>query len=60
MDRITSHSRYNYYKYYDQNKISYRYRYDEHKRRIKFNQEADKIQKEYWIEKKWKEDKPKD
>ena len=58
-DKIAPCSRYNYYKYYDQNKISYRYRYDEHKRRMKFNKEADKYQKEYWLNKDWK-DKTKD
>lgn len=51
---VPSCSRYDYYKYYNNNKHSYQYYYQEKKRKDKFNKEADEMQKDYWKNQEWK------
>ena len=51
---VSTCSRYDYYKYYNQNKDSYKHYYREKKRKNAFNKEADEYQKNYWLNKEWK------
>lgn len=52
---VATYSRYDYYKYYNQNKNSYKLYYQEKKRKDKFNKVADAIQRDYWIFQMWKQ-----
>jgi len=52
---VATYSRYDYYKYYNQNKNSYKLYYQEKKRKDKFNKVADAIQRDYWKHQMWKQ-----
>jgi len=51
---VATYSRYDYYKYYNNNKHSYQYYYQEKKRKDAFNKVADELQRDYWKNQMWK------
>tara|TARA_R110000796_G_scaffold54388_1_gene127240 strand:- start:5034 stop:5207 length:174 start_codon:yes stop_codon:yes gene_type:complete len=54
-DRVVSHSRYDYYKYYNLYKDRYKLNYLEKKERKITENKNKEYYKDYWINNRWKE-----
>lgn len=54
--RVVSHSRYDYYKYYNLYKDRYKTNYEEKKRRNELEFKHRNYYKDYWVNNRWKDE----
>ena len=54
-ERVFSHSRYNYYKYYNLHKERYKMNYEERKQRKLIEEKHKEYYRDYWVNKRWKD-----
>jgi hypothetical protein len=53
--RVFSHSRYNYYKYYQNNKEKYKLNYETRKQKEILDKKNKEYYKDYWLNNRWKD-----
>jgi hypothetical protein len=54
-ERVVSHSRYNYYKYYNLYKERYKINYELKKKKDELEEKHKEYCRDYWVNKRWKD-----